>query len=85
MQTLVLDIQDSFMKEFLHIIGDLKDKVQLKNDANLEHDPYFYERQKQLQQDIEDIDSGKVTMLSQEQYDTEMNDFFTQLKSEHAH
>jgi hypothetical protein len=75
MQTLVLDIQDSFMKEFLHIIGDLKDKVQLKNDANLEHDPYFYERQKQLQQDIEDIDSGKVKMISNEEFWKDIDNF----------
>ena len=75
MQTLVLDIQDSFMKEFLHIIGDLKDKVQLKNDANLELDPYFYERQKQLQQDIEDIDSGKVKMISNEEFWKDIDNF----------
>ena len=39
---------------------------------------------KQLQQDISDIDSGKIEMLSQEQYDKEMNSFFTELKSKYA-
>jgi hypothetical protein len=85
MQTLTLNIQDNFVQNFLTIIEHYKDKVQLQKDENLVNDPYFYERQKQLKQDIDDIDSGKITMLSQEQYNTEMNDFFTQLKSEHAH
>jgi hypothetical protein len=85
MQTLTLNIQDNFVQDFLTIIEHYKDKVQLQKDENLVNDPYFYERQKQLKQDIDDIDSGKITMLSQEQYNTEMNDFFTQLKSEHAH
>jgi len=85
MQTLTLNIQDNFVQDFLTIIEHYKDKVQLQKDENLVNDPYFYERQKQLKQDIDDIDSGKITMLSQEQYNTETNDFFTQLKSEHAH
>ena len=83
MQTLTLNIQDSFMQDFLTIIEHYKDKVQLQKDTNLEYDSYFYERQKQLQQDIDDIDSGKIEMLSQEQYDKEMNSFFIELKSKY--
>jgi len=84
MQTLTLNVQDGFVQDFLTIINHYKDKVQLQKDKNLEYDPYFYERQKELQQDIDDIDSGKVEMLSQEQYDEEMNNFFTDLKSKYA-
>ena len=84
MQTLTVNIQDNFVQDFLTIIDHYKDKVQLKKDRNLEYDPYFYERKKQLQQDLNDIDSGKVEMLSQEQYDKEMNIFFTELKSKYA-
>lgn len=84
MQTLTINIQDNFMQDFLAIIEHYGDKIQLKKDKNLEYDPYFYERKKQLQQDIDDIDSGKVEMLSQEQYDKEMNSFFTELKSKYA-
>jgi hypothetical protein len=85
MQTLTLDIQDNFLQEFLTIIEHYKDKIQLKKDKNLEYDPYFYHRQEQLQQDIKDIDSGKIQMLSQQQYDTEMNHFMEELKSKYAH
>ena len=84
MQTLTINVQDNFMQDFMAIIEHYSDKIQLKKDKNLEYDPYFYERKKQLQQDINDIDSGKVTMLSQEQYDNEMNSFFSELKSKYA-
>ena len=85
MQTVVLDIQDSFIKEFLGMIEKFQDKVQIKKDKNLEYDPYFYERQQQLRDDLEEIDSGKVTMLSPEQYEETMDNFFSELKSKYAH
>ena len=80
MQTLTVNIQDNFVQDFLTILAHYKDKVQLKKDENLEYDPYFYERKLQLQKDMDDIESGKIEMLSQEQYDEEVNGFFTQLK-----
>ena len=80
MQTITVKVQDNFIQDFLTIIDHYNDKIYLEKDKNLEHDPYFYERQKQLQQDVKDIDSGKTTMLSQEQYDKEMKDFFSELK-----
>ena len=84
MQTLTINIQDGFIQDFLSIVEHYKGKIQIQKDKNLEYDPYFYERKKQLQQDINDIDSGKVEMLSQEQYDNEINSFFTELKSKYA-
>ena len=84
MQTLTVNVQDNFIQDFIAIIEHYGDKIQLKKDRNLEYDPYFYERKKQLQQDIDDIDSGRIEMLSQEQYNNEMNSFFTELKSKYA-
>ena len=84
MQTLTINIQDGFVQDFLSIVEHYKDKIEIQKDKNLEYDPYFYERKKQLQQDINDIDSGKIEMLSQEQYDKEMNSFFTELKSKYV-
>jgi len=84
MQTLTINIQDGFIQDFLSIIEHYKGKIQIQKDKNLEYDPYFYERKKQLQQDINDIDNGKIEMLSQEQYDKEMTNFFTELKSKYA-
>ncbi len=84
MQTLKISIQDNFLEDFLSIVEHYKDKIKIEKDENLLLDPYFYERQKLLQQDIEDIDNGKIEMLSQEQYDKEINNFFTELKTKYA-
>jgi hypothetical protein len=64
MQTLTVNIQDNFVQDFLTIIEHYKDKVQLQKDKNLEQDPYFYERQKQLEQDLREIESGTAEMIS---------------------
>ncbi len=77
MQTLTVNIQDNFVQDFLTIIEHYKDKVQLQKDKNLVNDPYFYERQEQLQQDIDEIDSGKVQMVSNEDFWNDI-DTFTQ-------
>jgi archaellum biogenesis ATPase FlaH len=84
MQTLSVQIQDDYVNDFMNYVNSHNDKITIAKDKNLEYDPYFYERKKQLQQDISDIDSGKIEMLSQEQYDKEMNSFFTELKSKYA-
>ena len=84
MQTLTINIQDNFLQDFLAIVEHYKDKIQIQKDENLLLDPYFYERKKQLQQDIKEIDSGKIEMLSQEQYNKEIDNFFTELKSKYA-
>jgi len=47
---------------------------------NLEYNLYFYERQKELHQLREDIKNGDTEMLSQEQYDKEIKQFFADLK-----
>ena len=77
MQTLTVNIQDNFVQDFLTIIEHYKDKVQLQKDKNLVEDPYFYERQKQLQEDIDEIDSGKTKMISNENFWDDI-DTFTQ-------
>ena len=77
MQTLTVNIQDNFVQDFLTIIEHYKDKVQLQKDKNLVNDPYFYERQKQLEQDINEIDSGKTQMISNEDFWDDI-DTFTQ-------
>ena len=64
MQTLTVNIQDNFVQDFLTIIEHYKDKIQLQKDQNLEQDPYFYERQKQLQQDLQEVESGTAEMIS---------------------
>lgn len=81
MQTIAVQIQDSYVSAFMSYVHNHSENITIEKDKNLELDPYFYERKKQLQQDIEDIDNGTAEMLSSEQFDTEMDIFFKDLKS----
>jgi len=80
MQTLTVNIQDNFVQDFLTIIEQYKDKVQLKKDKNLEYDPYFYERKQQLQKDMDDIDNGKIKMINNEDFWDEIDSFTESLQ-----
>ena len=81
MQTIAVQVQDNYVQNFMSYVNNHSENIAITKDKNLELDPYFYERQKQLQQDIEDIDNGKAEMLSSEQFDLEMDIFFKDLKS----
>jgi anthranilate/para-aminobenzoate synthase component II len=79
MQTLILQVRDSFVPNLLNILSQFKNEVKIK-DKNLEYDPYFYERKQDLEQIILDSENGQMELLSQEQYDNEMRTFFQNLK-----
>ncbi len=80
MHTLTVQVQDSAFQEFLNFVAKRKETIQITKDKNLEYDPYFYERQKDLKQIIEDSESGEMELLSEEQYNNEMATFFKNLK-----
>ena len=80
MQTLTLNIQDNFMQDFQNIIEQYKDKVTIKKDNNLELDPYFYERQEKLHKARNDVKNGTSKMLSEKEYEKEMELFFNELE-----
>jgi len=52
MQRVSIQIQDSYMQQFMNFVKDSHSNITVSKDKNLELDPYFYERQKQLQQDL---------------------------------
>ena len=68
MKTLTIQVEDTFMNDFLNFVGSCKDKIKITKDKNLEYDPYFYERQAQLQQIRDDIKSGKAEMISDKDF-----------------
>ena len=80
MQTLIVDIQDNFVQDFLTILEQYKDKVTLKKDKNLEYDPYFYERQKKLQEDLREIENGTAQMISNEDFWNDINNHIQTIK-----
>lgn len=81
MQTLSVQIQDDYMQQFMNFVKNSHSNITISKDKNLEFDPYFYERKKDLEQVIEDSENGTMEMLSQEQYDQEMKIFFKDLKA----
>ena len=81
MQTLSVQIQDDYMQQFMNFVENSHSNITISKDKNLEFDPYFYERKKDLEQIIEDSENGTMEMLSQEQYDQEMEIFFKDLKA----
>ncbi|WP_321779254.1 hypothetical protein [Sulfurimonas sp.] len=83
MQTMAVEVQDDYVNDFMNYVNNHSDRITISKDKNLEYDPYFYERQKELQKDLEDIENGKAEFLTQEQYDDEMNTFFKELKSKY--
>ena len=80
MQTITLQVQDNFLPNLLNYLEQFKNEVTIKRDKNLKLDPYFYQRQKQLQQDIDDIDSGKVQMISNEDFWNEIDKYVETLQ-----
>ena len=80
MQTLTLQVQDNFVPNLLNLLKEFKNEVTIKKDKNLEYDPYFYERQKQLQEDINYIDSGKVKMINNTDFWNDIDSFTESLQ-----
>jgi len=81
MQRITIEVQNSFIPDFLLYLESQKDKIFLTQDRNLELDPYFYERQKKLHKIRDDVKSGKMKMLSQEESDREIELFFQKLEN----
>jgi len=81
MQTLSVQIQDSYMQQFMNFVKESHSNITVSKDKNLELDPFFYERKQELEQIIEDSENGTMEMLSQEQYEEEMQIFFKDLNA----
>jgi len=84
MQTLTVNIQDNFIQDFLSIIEHYKDKIQINKDKNLEYDPYFYERQKELQKIRNDIKENKRELVSIEDFEKNTLKFEKKLELKYA-
>ena len=78
MQTMAVQIQDSYVQDFVNYVNNHSENITISKDRNLEVDPYFYERQKELQQGLEDVESGKAEMIS---HDDLWNNINSHLKS----
>ncbi len=81
MQTISVQVEDNYVQQFMNFVNNSHSKITITKDKNLEYDPYFYERKRDLEQIIEECENGTMELLSQEQYDKEMEIFFKDLKA----
>ena len=80
MQTIAVQVQDNYVSDFMSYVNNHSESITIKKDKNLEYDPYFYDRQKELQQDINDIDNGKVKMINNTDFWNDIDDFTESLQ-----
>lgn len=84
MQTLKIDIEDNKVDILLNLIKNLKNDVikgytlTSSNDKNLEEDQFFHERQKDLFQLREEIETGKMKTYD---FEKSMDDLIKELES----
>ena len=84
MQTLIVNIQDNFVQDFLAIVEHYQGKIQIQKDKNLEYDPYFYERQKELQEIRNNIKNSNSQLISFEDFENKSNQFEKELELKYA-
>jgi len=66
MQTMAVQIQDNYVQNFMSYVNNHSENITISKDKNLELDPYFYERQKELKQIRDDIKTGQIEMVTHE-------------------
>lgn len=64
-----------------NFVKESHSNITISKDKNIEFNPYFYERKKDLEQIIQECENGTMEILPQEQYDQEMEIFFKDLKA----
>ena len=84
MQTMSIQIQDNYIPQFMKYVQEHNDNIIISKDKNLEYDPYFYERQKELKQIKNNIDSGKSSLLSFDEIEVKTIQFEKELELKYA-
>lgn len=66
MQTIHLEVKDSYVANIMTLLHSLKDgmidKIEIQSDPNLKEDPYFYERREDLHKLRDDVRSKNMQM-----------------------
>ncbi len=84
MQTLAVQVQDNYIQNFMNYVQEHNSNITVKEDKNLEYDPYFYERQEELQQIRNNIKSGDSQLTSFEDFENKTNQFEKELELKYA-
>ncbi len=83
MKKLTIDIQDSFLKEFLNFVQKNQNKILVRNSSDYE-DIYFDDRKKQLQKIREDIKDGKEKLYSIDEFEKRFDLFEKEIDKKYA-
>ncbi|OCL93111.1 hypothetical protein [Arcobacter porcinus] len=83
MKTLTIDIQDSFLKEFLNFVQKNQNKILVRNSSDYE-DIYFDDRKKQLQKIREYIKDGKEKLYSIDEFEKRFDLFEKEIDKKYA-
>ena len=83
MKTLIIDIQDNFLKEFLNFVQKSQNKILVRNSSDYE-DIYFDDRKKQLQKIREDIKDGKEKLYSIDEFEKRFDLFEKEIDKKYA-
>jgi len=66
MQKISVQIQDNYLQSFMNYVDNNSENITISKDKNLDLDPYFYERQKELHQIRDEIKNSQIKMVSHE-------------------
>lgn len=80
MQTLSIQIQDSYMQQFMNFVKESHSNITVSKDKNLEIDSYFYQRQEELHQIKSNIDNGKIKMIENDEFWDDIDSFVDTLQ-----
>ena len=84
MQNIAIQVQDDYVSDFMNYINNHSDNIIVKKDTNLEHDSYFYERQKELDKIRTDIKNGKSQLISFDDFEDKTNKLEKELELKYA-
>ncbi len=84
MQTMAVQIKDNYVQNFMSYVNNHSENITITKDKNLEYDPYFYERQKELQEIRNNIKNGNSQLTSFEDFEHKTNQFEKELELKYA-
>jgi len=84
MQTISVQIQDNYIQNFMSYVSNHSENITISKDKNLEIDPYFYERQKELQEIRNNIKNGNSRLASFEEFENKTEQFEKELELKYA-
>ena len=84
MQTFTVNIQDNYVQKFMNYINSHSENITISKNENLELDPYFYDRQRELHQIREDIKSGKSKLVSFDDFENRTSQLEKELELKYA-